>query len=115
MKNKVNFASTIDAIYALSSLKAVINDPALPGPIGRDEEAALRAIALRVFAEICAELGVEAEGESVELDCDCHELLQSVVNDRTIAELCCRTPRSELMRRLRCRLRRLPPKTAQRY
>lgn len=115
MNNKVNFAATIDAIYALSSLKAIINDPTLPGPLGRDDEEALYALTQRVFGEICAELGATPDGESVELNADCHELLQAVVTDRTVAELCLRAPRGELMHRLRCRLRTLPPKSAKRY
>lgn len=115
MKNSISLESTIDAIYALSSLKDIIHEPTLPGPIGRDEEDSLRAIGLRTFRELCSELGYAAEGESVELPCDCHELLQTVVNDRMLAELTLRTPRSDLLRRLRCRLRPLPPKRAARY
>lgn len=115
MKNTINISSTIDAIYALSSLKNIIKDPTLPGPIGRDEEEGLRIIVLQQFADICAEIDHDAEGESVELPCDCRELLQSIVTDRTIAELTLRNPRSDLMRRLRCRLRPRPPKTACRY
>lgn len=115
MKNTVSLASTVDAIYALSSLKSVINDPTLPGPLGRNEEESLRALAQRMFYELCAEIGAEAEGQSVELPRDCHELIQAIVNDRTIAELTMRNPRSDLMRRLRCRLRPAPSKTAKRY
>lgn len=115
MKNQVSFASTIDAIYALSSLSSVINDPTLPGPIGRDEEEGLRAITQRTFYDLCAELNAEADGESVNLSCDCHQLLQAVLTDRTIAEVSLRTPRSDLMRRLRCRLRPRPAKSACRY
>lgn len=115
MKNTINIASTIDVVYAMSSLKSIINDPTLPGPIGRDEEDALRAVATRVFYELCAELGAEADGESVELPRDCHDLIQAIVNDRTLAELSLRTPRSDLMRRLRCRLRPSASKTGKRY
>ncbi|MCM1309886.1 MAG: hypothetical protein NC301_02530 [Bacteroides sp.] len=115
MKNQISFASTIDAIYAMSALRSVINDPTLPGPIGRDEEESLRAVTRRVFHELCAELNAEASGESVNLSCDCHELLQAVLTDRTVAELSLRTPRSDLMRRLRCRLRPRPPKSATGY
>ncbi len=115
MKNTVNFASTVDAIYALSSLKSVINDPTLPGPIGRNEEDSLRALAQRTFYELCAEIGAETDGQSVDLPRDCHELIQAIVNDRTLAELTMRNPRSDLMRRLRCRMRPVPPKNAKRY
>lgn len=115
MKNTINVAAVIDAVYALSQLKSIINDPSLPGPLGRDDEEGLRALTMRMFGEICAEIGAEPDGEAVELRVDAHELLQAAVTDRTLAELCMRPERPELMRRLRCRLRPLPPKHAARY
>jgi len=116
MKNRISLLSTVDTIYALSSLKNIVNDAGLPGPLGRDEEEALIVLARQTFRELCADLGLTAEADdSVELPGDYHELLQAVVTDRTVAGLCDRQPRGELMRRLRCRLRRLPPKRAGRY
>lgn len=115
MKNTVNIAGVIDAVYALSQLKSIMNDPTLPGPFGRNDEEALRSLAMKIFSETCAELGAEADGESVILRADVHDLLQAAVTDRTLAELCMRPERPDIMRRLRCRLRPLPPKRAARY
>lgn len=112
MKNRINLLSAVDAVYALSALKAVTNDPSLPGPYGRHEEAALLAIARNRLLETCAELDldVDPETDTVDLPGDHHQLLQAVVTDRLIASLSGRQPRADLHRRLRCRLRPRPPR-----
>lgn len=109
MNNRIQLTAAVDAIYALSSLKAIDGNPSLPGPFGRNEEAALTALARRHFHELCGELGLTPDSDdSVDLESDCHELLQAIVTDRTIAGLCGRTPQRELVSRLKCRLRRAP-------
>ncbi len=116
MNNTIRISAAIDAVYALSSLKAIIKDPALPGPIGRDEEPALEALARNAFREVCADLGLTpVADDSVELPGDHHELLQAIVTDRTIAALSDRTARPELLCRLRRRLKRHPTKQSHGY
>lgn len=116
MKNTVRISTAIDAVYALSSLKTIIKNPALPGPIGREEQPALEALARSVFREVCADLGLTpGEDDSVELPGDHHELLQAIVTDRTIAALSDREARPELFRRLRRRLKRRPEKAIHSY
>lgn len=116
MTNRIDLPTVVDTILALSALKNIDHDPTLPGPYGRHEEAALRAIAAREFEGICAELGYTPEDDStVDLPTDCHELLQCVLTDRSIAAVSTRTPRADLIHRLRCRLRPLPPKRAKGY
>lgn len=119
MKNQIQLSATVDAVFALSSLKAAGGgDGALPGPYGRDDEEALTALARRNFMELCGELGMTPASDgsvAVELDGDHHELLQAVVTDRTVAALCGREPCGELLRRLRCRVRRRPSPSRPRY
>lgn len=111
MKNRIYLLSAVDAVYALSALKAVTNDPSLPGPYGRHQEDALLALARTQLQETCAELNVEVYGDDcVDLPGDHHQLLQAVVTDRLIASLSGRKPRADLHRRLRCRLRPRPPR-----
>lgn len=106
MKNKIDLLGAVNTIYALSALKAVTNDPELPGPFGRNEEEALLTLARRELADECRELGVEvADDDSVDLPGANHSLLQAVVTERLIAALSGRPARPELHRRLRCRLR----------
>lgn len=116
MINAVDLSAVVDTIFALSALKKIDKDPTLPGPFGRHEEPALHAIAVLKFAEICEELGVTPINDcSVDLDADCHKLLQCILTDRTIEVVSSRSSRPELMRKLKCRLRKLPPKDAKRY
>ncbi|MBD5178960.1 MAG: hypothetical protein HDT00_04625 [Bacteroidales bacterium] len=112
MKNRIHLHSAVDAVFALSALKAVTNDSTLPGPYGRHEEAALLALARNQLLETCAELDLEVDptDDSVDLPGDHHRLLQAVVTDRLIASLSGRPARTELHRRLRCRLRPRPPR-----
>lgn len=106
MKNKIDLLGAVNTIYALSALKAVTNNPELPGPFGRNEEDALLALARRELNNECRELGVEvAPDDSVDLPGANHSLLQAVVTERLIAVLSGRPAKQELHRRLRCRLR----------
>ncbi len=116
MKNQIELSASVDAVFALSALKAVTNNPELPGPLGRHEQEALTALARRELELTCADLGVELEPDgSVDLPGDHHQLLQAVVTDRLIATLTGRPAREELHRRLRCRLRPRPPRPTAGY
>lgn len=116
MKNKIELSASVDAIYALSALKAVTNSPELPGPYGRHEQEALTALARQQLEETCADLGLEVDSDGcVELPGDHHRLLQAVVTDRLIASLTGRPAKAELHRRLRCRLRPRPPRASVGY
>ena len=116
MKNRIELSASVDAVFALSALKAVTNNPELPGPYGRHEQEALTALARLRLEEVCADLGVEVDAEGcVELPGDHHKLLQAVVTDRLIASLTGRPAKDELHRRLRCRLRPRPPRPTTGY
>ncbi len=106
MKNKIDLLGAVNTVYALSALKAVTNDPQLPGPFGRNEEDALLELARHELQLECEDLGVEISADdSVDLPGANHSLLQAVVTDRLIAALSGRPARQELHQRLRCRLR----------
>lgn len=106
MKNKIDLLGAVNTVYALSALKAVTNDPELPGPFGRNEEDALVELARQELRSECEELGVTVEADdSVDLPGANHGLLQAIVTDRLIAALSGRPAQQELHRRLRCRLR----------
>lgn len=115
MKNEIQFTDTVTTVFALSALKRLTGDSTLPGPFGRTEEPAIVELARLNFTSLCAELGYEAEENTVELPCDCHKLIETIVTDRVVAQLTNRQPLTDNIERLRCRLRRQPRKTAHRY
>ena len=116
MRNKIELSASVDAVFALSALKAVTNSPDLPGPYGRHEQEALTALARMQLEQTCADLGLDVDSEGcVDMEGDHHQLLQAVVTDRLIASLTGRPAKEELHRRLRCRLRPRPPRPAAGY
>lgn len=115
MKNELQFTDTVTTVFALSALKRLTDDTSLPGPLGRDEEPAIIELAAICFRRLCAELGYEALGNTVELPADCHDLLEAVVADRVVARLTGAPEPEENIRRLRCRLRRRPGGPVHRY
>lgn len=115
MKNEIQFTDTLTSVYALSALKRLTGDTSLPGPIGRNEEPAVMELARINFRRICAELGYEAQGNTVDLPVDCHDLLEAVVADRVVSQLTNIPAGSERMDRLRRRLRRAPRRSAKGY
>lgn len=115
MKNEVQFTDIVTSVFALSALKRLTGEPSLPGPLGRDEEPAIIELAAIRFRRLCGELGYAAEGNTVDLPADCHDLLEAAVGDSVIARLTGAPEPEENLRRLRRRLRRLPQGPVHRY
>lgn len=109
MINQISFERIKETVYALSALNMRLKTPELPGPLGLGDSDALDAIGREAFAGVCIELGRPMQGvDAVELDGDYRAALEEVVTDRLLAVLTRRNPRSELMSKLKSRLRSIP-------
>lgn len=110
MINQISYSRILEGIYALSALRALTNDPELPGPLGRDEAPALEELAKRIFESLCIDLGYRCYGDSVDLPGDYRAALEEIVTDSLLAELTDRDPYRHLTEDLRARIRaRLRP------
>lgn len=114
MTNQISYIKILETIYALSALKVRIDDPDLPGPLGRDDAEALEALAREEFEGVCVALGCRCFGDSVDLPGDHRKALEEIVTDRMVAALTGRAPYSQLLESLRARLRPVP-KSSWRY
>lgn len=109
MLNQISYSRILETIYALSALKAMVNNPALPGPLGRDDAEALEEYARACFEQLCWDLGhTPIDGCAVELDGDHRKALEEVVTDRVLTALTDVGPNLELYRELKARIRPIP-------
>lgn len=109
MINQISYTRIVETIYALSALKAMVNNPALPGPIGRDEAEALEAFAQSCFEQLCWDLGRSPiDGCSVDLPGDHRKALEEVVTDRVVTALTDYGPNTDLFNALKARIRPIP-------
>lgn len=109
MLNQISIEKIKEVIYALSALNVKLNDPTLPRPLGLNDSAALEALIREAFAGVCVELGRQTEGvDAVELAGNYRAALEDVVTDRVLAHLTRRSPRADLIKRLKARMRIIP-------
>lgn len=115
MLNQISYSRILETIYALSALKAMVKDPALPGPLGRDDADALEAFGRSCFEQLCWDLGRTCiGGDSVELDGDHRKALEAAVTDGILAGITDRAPNPALLRALKARIKPAP-RAAKRY
>lgn len=110
MINQISISKIKETIYALSALNMKLNDPALPGPLGLSDSAALDILIANSFSAVCTALDKEElPDHSVELPGDYRKAVEQVVTDMVLATLTHKEPTKELLCTLKSKTRSIPP------